>query len=213
MRKQDEYILQSVAIATAILLISFVASVLPAYASEFPSDAKTQMWNFTANGTFLLMATSTRTILNTQVKTDPTKGIESTMWCGNTLTTTNIIQDTMNINYQMTPMSFRCINSPVYYSVAGFAGLGGDYTVSWVERDTSTTRDPMELGQSVATSTFVNGSFSATTTATIANSSSSPFFTQDAGNLSFLLTILISLMFLMVVGFVYNNMTNKKPWH
>lgn len=44
-------------------------------------------------------------------------------------------------------------------------------------------------------------------------SSSTPIFVQDAGNVSFLLTILISLMFLMVVGFVYNNMTDKKPWH
>lgn len=194
--KQHEYILQSIAVATAILLVSFVVSVLPAHASEFPSDAKTQMWNFTANGTFLLMATSTRTILNTQVKTDPTKGIESTMWCGSILSTTNIIQDTMNINYQMTPMSFKCINSPIYYSVTGFAGLGGDYTVSWVDRDTSTTPDPL-------------GVF----TATVVSTSTSPLFVQDAGNLSFLLTILISLMFLMVVGFVYNNMTNKKPWH
>ena len=142
------------------------------------------------------MATSTRTILNTQVKTDPTKGIESKMWCGEILTTTNIIQDTMNINYQMTPMSFKCINSPIYYSVTGFAGLGGDYTVSWVDRDTSTTPDP--LGD---------------LTATVVSTSTSPLFVQDAGNLSFLLTILISLMFLMVVGFVYNNMTNKKPWH
>lgn len=196
MIKQHEHILQSIAVATAILLVSFVASVLPAHASEFPSDTKTQMWNFTANGTFLLMGTSTRTILNTQVKTDPTKGIESKMWCGDILTTTNIIQDTMNINYQMTPMSFKCINSPIYYSVTGFAGLGGDYTVSWVDRDTSTTPDPL-------------GVF----TATVVSTSTSPLYVQDAGNLSFLLTILISLMFLMVVGFVYNNMTNKKPWH
>lgn len=196
MKEHREHVLQSIAVATAILLVSFVVSVLPAHASEFPSDTKTQMWNFTANGTFLLMATSTRTILNTQVKTDPTKGIESKMWCGDILTTTNIIQDTMNINYQMTPMSFKCINSPIYYSVTGFAGLGGDYTISWVDRDTSTTPDPL-------------GVF----TATVVSTSTSPLYVQDAGNLSFLLTILISLMFLMVVGFVYNNMTNKKPWH
>lgn len=196
MKEHREHILQSIAVATAILLVSFVVSVLPVHASEFPSDTKTQMWNFTANGTFLLMATSTRTILNTQVKTDPTKGIESKMWCGDILTTTNIIQDTMNINYQMTPMSFKCINSPIYYSVTGFAGLGGDYTVSWVERDISVTPDPL-------------GTF----TATVVSTSTSPLYVQDAGNLSFLLAILISLMFLMVVGFVYNNMTNKKPWH
>lgn len=196
MTKHHEHILQSIAVATVILLVLFVASVLPAHASEFPSDTKTQMWNFTANGTFLLMGTSTRTILNTQVKTDPTKGIESKMWCGDILTTTNIIQDTMNINYQMTPMSFKCVNSPIYYSVTGFAGLGGDYTVSWVDRDVSATPDPL-------------GTF----TATVVSTSTSPLFVQDAGNLSFLLTILISLMFLMVVGFVYNNMTNKKPWH
>lgn len=40
----------------------------------------------------------------------------------------------------------------------------------------------------------------------------SPLITQDAGNISFALAILIVLMFLMVVGFMYNNLTKKKPW-
>jgi len=42
---------------------------------------------------------------------------------------------------------------------------------------------------------------------------SSPFYIQDSGNLSFGLTILIVGMFLMVAGFMYNNLTRKKPWY
>lgn len=51
----------------------------------------------------------------------------------------------------------------------------------------------------------------ATTTSSLI-SSSTVLTTQDAGNVSFLLAILNTLMFLMVVGFMYNNITLKKPW-
>jgi hypothetical protein len=36
--------------------------------------------------------------------------------------------------------------------------------------------------------------------------------TRDGGTMSFLLLIIIFTLFLMVVGFLYNNMTAKKPW-
>jgi len=55
--------------------------------------------------------------------------------------------------------------------------------------------------------------FEATSTFSILGSaSSSPIYTQDAGNLSIGLAILIVGMFLMVAGFIFNNMTSKKPW-
>jgi len=40
--------------------------------------------------------------------------------------------------------------------------------------------------------------------------SSSPLYTQDSGNLSLGLAIIIVILFLMVVGFMYNNMKQKK---
>lgn len=47
------------------------------------------------------------------------------------------------------------------------------------------------------------------------NSSTSPVYVSDAAlsHVSFGLAILVCLMFLMTVGFMYNNMTDKKPWH
>jgi len=41
-------------------------------------------------------------------------------------------------------------------------------------------------------------------------STSSPFYTQDAGNLSFALGLIIVILFLAVIGFMFNSMTNKK---
>lgn len=217
MTKEREHILQSIAVATAILLVSLVACVLPAHASMiFPSDAKSIHYEQLANGNTLALATSTsRTILSVQF--DGAGSPQMGLWCGgvnNHVDTVNDIYET-HISGIITDvfMEYHCDGQPLTTSMVSGAAPWGHYFITYVDRDTRTTRDPMELGQSVATSTFVNGSFSATTTATIANSSSTPFYTQDAGNVLFLLTILISLMFLMVVGFVYNNMTNKKPWH
>ncbi len=215
MTKQHEHILQSIAIATAILLVSLVVCVLPAHASMiFPSDAKSIHYEQLANGNTIAVATSTkRTILSVQLEGagNPQMGL----WCGGV----NNHVDTVNDIYEthLTPtitsvdMSYHCDGQPLTTSMTSGTAPWGHYFITYVDRDTRTTRDPLELGQSVATSTFVNGSFSAV--ATVANSSSTPFYTQDTGNILFLLTILISLMFLMVVGFVYNNMTNKKPWH
>lgn len=45
------------------------------------------------------------------------------------------------------------------------------------------------------------------------NSTSSPCITQDSGNISLGLAIIIVVLFLMVVGFIFNNISKKKPWH
>lgn len=43
-------------------------------------------------------------------------------------------------------------------------------------------------------------------------STTTPFYTQDSGNISLELAILIVGMFLMIIGFFYNSITSKKPW-
>lgn len=42
------------------------------------------------------------------------------------------------------------------------------------------------------------------------NSSSSPFYVQDSGIVSFGLGLIITILFLMVIGMIFNSMTNKK---
>jgi len=46
----------------------------------------------------------------------------------------------------------------------------------------------------------------------LGTASSSPIYVQDSGNISIGLGIITTILFLMVVGFMYNNMTRKKPW-
>lgn len=217
MTKQHEHILQSIAIATIILLLSFVVSVLPAHASTFPSDAQSGHFEQLANGSWNILATTTaRTVLAFQLDIKTGSASQVGIYCadkGAQVDTVNDIFETHQGNVSQILSVAHCNNKPISMKITGDTGQGEHAYLVWVDRDTSITRDPMELGQSVATSTFVNGSFSATTTAVIANSSSTPLYVQDAGNVLFLLTILLCLMFLMVVGFVYNNMTNKKPWH
>jgi len=200
MTKQHEHILQSIALATAILLVSLIACVLPAHASMiFPSDAKSIHYEQLANGNTLALATTTsRTILSVQF--DGAGSPQMGLWCGgvnNHVDTVNDIYETHIVNVVTDVfMEYHCDGQPVTTSMTSGSAPWGHYFVTYVDRDTRTTRDPLD-------------SFTATVTST----STSPLYVQDAGNLSFLLTILISLMFLMVVGFVYNNMTNKKPWH
>lgn len=63
------------------------------------------------------------------------------------------------------------------------------------------------------------GNYNATTTEislnceqTLGASSTSPLYVQDSGTLAFGSAIQIVLLFLMVVGFVFNNMKSKKKW-
>lgn len=188
MRKQHKYILQSIAIATVILLISLVVNVFPVYAQTLPSDTKTIQIEVqgTAN-TVLVNTTTAKTILGVAIQQQNIAS-DTDLRCGTTVLARNYAT-----NFSYVPINYIC------FSTINIQKTGNDkasVVVNYVERDTSTTLDPLS-----------------DLTATVVSTSTSPLFVQDAGNLSFLLTILISLMFLMVVGFVYNNMTNKKPWH
>lgn len=51
-----------------------------------------------------------------------------------------------------------------------------------------------------------------TSTSLIGSASSSPLYTQDSGNLSLGLALIITIISLAFVGFLFNNMTKKKPW-
>jgi len=46
----------------------------------------------------------------------------------------------------------------------------------------------------------------------VLSATSSPVYTQDSGNISLGLAIIIALGFLMVAGFIYNNQKAKRPW-
>lgn len=195
MRKEHEHILQSIAIATAILLVSFIASVLPAHAFIFPSDIQTFTYtnniNQVVNQTLIYtnVAGETLTLLGSDMNNGGGNviGNETHIFCG-----TTIVIDNMAVS--ATGQMFHAIkcSQNIYADIGKYTHI----RLSYVSRNIATTPDP--LGD---------------LTATVVSTSTSPLYVQDAGNLSFLLTILISLMFLMVVGFVYNNMTNKKPWH
>jgi len=43
-------------------------------------------------------------------------------------------------------------------------------------------------------------------------STTSPILFQDAGNISFGLAVIATLIFLMAIGFAFNSMKSKKPW-
>lgn len=194
MKEHHEHILQSIAVATIILIVSFVVSVLPVHAQTFPSDARSVHFESLINtaNVSVLASTTKRTLLYVGIDTDGTNS-QGGLWCGSThIDGVNDVLEThsspANTGYFM---AYHCDGVPLTASFSSIGAKGGHIFYTYVDRDTTTTRDPLD-------------SFSTST---------NPLFVQDAGNLSFLLTILISLMFLMVVGFVYNNMTNKKPWH
>lgn len=46
----------------------------------------------------------------------------------------------------------------------------------------------------------------------IGYSSSSPIYIQDSGNLSFGLSVIITLMTFVFIAFIYNSFTKKKKW-
>lgn len=90
----------------------------------------------------------------------------------------------------------------------------GSCTYDEVVVDPAIFASPFTSMYAVASSTCVQTSSGTTTPmAYRCNATSSPVYIQDSGNISIGLAIIIVMLSLMVVGFMYNNITRKKPWH
>jgi len=113
--------------------------VLPAKANMFPSDAVTQHFEFTANtptGGSVLLATSTRTILNISWDNKPGAGTRGWLYCGGA-TEGNEIFENHASDGNTIPMSFYCANE-IRAIVTGHNAEGEHYILTWVDYDLST---------------------------------------------------------------------------
>jgi len=67
-------------------------------------------------------------------------------------------------------------------------------------------------GEQITPFYVFDGRFYLSVPSSCGSSTSTPCYSQDSGNLTFALAILIVISFLMVTGFAYNSITSKKPW-
>ena len=98
--------------------------------------------------------------------------------------------------------------------------LANNYDPEATDDDDSCTYDSEPVDPSIFASPFTSLYATASSTCIYVATgtyqcwaTSTPVYIQDAGNLSLGVTIIIVLLFLMTVGFLFNNMTTKKPWH
>jgi len=90
---------------------------------------------------------------------------------------------------------------------------GGEETPPETPVDPANFLAPKSDYYSYASSTCIQTSEGSTTPYTqVCYSTSTPIYSQDLGTVSFELGVIIVGMFLMIVGFMFNNMTQKKPW-
>jgi len=107
--------------------------------------------------------------------------------------------------------SFSWASDIVTFTVT--SGGGGPDPEPETPVDSSLFASPFTSLYATASSTCVQTSSGTSTPMTYeCHATSTPVYVQDAGNVSFALSILIGLVFIMVAGFMYNNMTSKKPW-
>ena len=179
---------QATAIMAIIALFSLVLFAPKAHADMFPTNAKSGHFEKLTNGSVQILATTTaRTILSFSIDADGT-GSQVGIYCSASTAQVDTVND-------------------IYENHSG--GAGGP--VDTVYSVAKCYNQPISLK---FTGLGAKGGHAYLTWVDydIASSTTASGITTDGGTISFLLLVVIFTLFLMVVGFLYNNMTAKKPW-
>jgi len=130
-----------------IILITFLFSHI-AYGTEasiiLPIDTQTRMFDLTANNNDLeLLPAKERTLLSIWMSIDTTQ--KQSLYCGSALSGWLIISDNMGVQWlQKRDGIFYCTGS-INAKITNNGGAGGDFLISWIERD---YRIPVDLWDS-----------------------------------------------------------------
>lgn len=184
-----------------------------AHAMEFPSDAQVLHAETITSGNFSILATSTaRTILNVNLNGDGSNS-QMGVWCagltGHIDTVNDILETHASPAVEDVKTEYHCNGQPVTGSATSLGAKGGHVYLVWVDRDTRTTRDPMELGQSTATSTYVAGNFMLATTTSPAISNG--FTYGEVLQILFLILIFTLIFFKTIKEWVIGTKVENPP--
>jgi hypothetical protein len=105
----------------------------------FPRDTITTYYENTANGTFTVLSTSTRTILSADIINTLGKGTLVELFCG-----TSPIINNHNNDLSSVQSNYVCTNKPIRITVSAHDAGGEDVVLNYVNRDRQTTPDPTQ---------------------------------------------------------------------
>lgn len=149
------------------ILLAVIIALSPTLASAyvFPSDAISIHYEQLANGKQIMLATSTaRTILFIGIDFDGTQA-SAGIWCSDVAEQVDTVNDILETHLKPATeeyfMSYHCNGKPITTSVQSSSGSWGHFFVTYVDRDTRVTPDPLALTpQPVTGATTTIGAYS-----------------------------------------------------
>lgn len=130
MTRDKEKVVQWFLVGFLLVSFLFIFLAIPAQASNFPIDARSEHFEITTNGTSQLLSTSTRTILNVSWLGGGTA--KSWLYCGN-VSEENEILDTHGIDDFSVDMSFLCESTIIQAFTTGDTADDQHYILTWVD--------------------------------------------------------------------------------